>query len=261
MERGEQSAGDRRFRQNAHDRFHHHAQQSFRAGDDAKQIEPLAAGRLAAETQARAIRQREFHAQQVVRGEAVFEAMQSAGILRDVAADGAGDLARGIGRVIEAVALHRAGDGGIGDARLDHHAAVFEVGLQDAIHAAEAEQDAVGPRQRPARQRGAGAARHDGHAHLVGEREHGGDLVLVLRQHADQRRLAIGGERIAVVGGEPRGFGYNAIRHEPLQRSDDFLAAGNDLRIGYRKCDHGPIIGPNGQPWRALKRGFFLLMT
>ena len=84
--------------------FNHHAEQPFRTGDHAQKIEPAAAGRLAAEPHAFAVRQRELDAQQIVRRQAVFQAMQSAGILRHVAADGAGDLAGRIGRVIEAVA-------------------------------------------------------------------------------------------------------------------------------------------------------------
>ena len=90
--------------------------------------------------------------------------MQPAGILRHIAADGAGDLAGRIGRVIEAVGLHRLGDVEIGDAGFDHDAAILVIDLQDALHAPHADQDAVLARQRAARQRGAGAARHDRHA-------------------------------------------------------------------------------------------------
>src|SRR3546814_2332928 len=71
----------------------------------------------------------------------------------------AGDLAGGIGRVVEALRLDRPGDGEVGHPRLHHGAAVVEVDLQHAVEFAEAEDDAVGQRQRPTGQRGAGAAR------------------------------------------------------------------------------------------------------
>src|SRR5437763_1211090 len=81
--------------------FDNHAEQAFGTTEDAEQIEAVAALRLAAEAHARAVRQREFHAEQVVCGDAVFQAVQPAGILGDVAADGAGDLAGRIRRIVE----------------------------------------------------------------------------------------------------------------------------------------------------------------
>src|SRR3546814_3786018 len=58
----------------------------------------------------------------------------------------AGDLAGGIGRVVEALRLDRPGDGEVGHPRLHHGAAVVEVDLQHAVEFAEAEDDAVGQR-------------------------------------------------------------------------------------------------------------------
>src|SRR3546814_13843997 len=83
----------------------------------------------------------------------------------------AGDLAGGIGRVVEALRLDRPGDGEVGHPRLHHGAAVVEVDLQHAVEFAEAEDDAVGQRQRPTGQRGAGAARHYLHAARVADRK------------------------------------------------------------------------------------------
>ena len=50
------------------------------------------------------------HAQHVVHGQAVLQAVHAAGVLGDVAADGAGDLGRRIGRVVQAVGRRRLGD-------------------------------------------------------------------------------------------------------------------------------------------------------
>ena len=147
--------------QDAHGDLGDDAEQALGAGHQAEQIVALGIEMLAAEAHDLAVDQHDLEAEHVVGGEAVFQAMHAAGILGDVAADGAGDLARRIGRVVEALALHRLGDGEVGDAGLRHHAAIGVVDLEDAVELAEAEQDAVGERQRAARQRGAGAARHD----------------------------------------------------------------------------------------------------
>ena len=104
--------------QDAHRDFGDDAEQAFRAGHDAQEIIALAVEMLAAEPDDLAGDQHHLDAEHIVGGEAVFEAMHAAGILRDIAADGAGDLRGGIGRVIEALVLHRLGDGEIGDAGL-----------------------------------------------------------------------------------------------------------------------------------------------
>jgi len=106
---------------------------------------------LAAESQHLAVHQHHFEAEDIVGGHAVFQAVHTAGILRNVAADGAGDLRRRIGSVIEAFGLHRRADGEIGDAGLDHRDAVGEVDLADAVELAHAEQNTIHQRQGPAR--------------------------------------------------------------------------------------------------------------
>ena len=77
-----------------------------------EQIVVAAVEMLAAEPHDLALRRHELDAEHVVRREAVLQAMHAAGVLGDVAADRAGDLARRIGRVVEALA----GDG-VADAR------------------------------------------------------------------------------------------------------------------------------------------------
>src|SRR4029453_14240650 len=52
---------------------------------------------VAAETQALPVHQHQLDAHQVLRRQPVFQAMDAAGIFRDIAADRAGDLARGVG--------------------------------------------------------------------------------------------------------------------------------------------------------------------
>src|SRR5205814_8061842 len=123
----------------------------------AKQIETIGARRLAAEAHKLAVRQRKFDTEKIVRRKPVFQAMQPTGVFRDVAADGARDLTRWIGRIIEAVLFNRTRDREIGDTRLGHNAAILKIDLQNSIHPRQAEQDSIGARQCPARKRSAAA--------------------------------------------------------------------------------------------------------
>ena len=148
------------------------AEQPLGAVHQAQQIVALGIQMLAAEADHRAIHQHDLQPEHVVGGQAVFQAVHAAGIFRHVAADGAGDLARRIGRVVEALICDGMADGEVGDPRLRHDAAVGEIDVEDALELAEAEQDAVGERQRAARQRRAGAARHHLQLALVAIAQH-----------------------------------------------------------------------------------------
>ena len=53
--------------------------------------------------------QHHLDAQNIVGGEAVFQTMHPTGIFRHIAANGTGNLRRGVGRVIKAFALDRFG--------------------------------------------------------------------------------------------------------------------------------------------------------
>ena len=90
------------LRQDAHGHLGDDAEQALGADHHAEQIVALGIEMLAAEAHDLAVDQHHLDAEHVVGGEAVFQAMHAAGILGDVAADGAGDLARRIGRVVEA---------------------------------------------------------------------------------------------------------------------------------------------------------------
>ncbi len=211
-----------RFLQNANGDFGNDAKQPLGSGDNAEQIVAAGIEMLAAESQNFAGHQHEFAAEHVVGGHAVFEAMHAAGIFRDIAADGAGDLRRRIGRVIEAGLGDRLRHREIGDAGLDHGDAIVEIDLADAVELGEPEQHAIAERQRAAGQRRAGAARHNLDAFAMAIAEHGGDLRGGLRQHHNHRQLAIGGEPIALV--RPHGlFGRDdaLARHDAPERRHD----------------------------------------
>ena len=62
----------------------------------------------------------------MIGGDAVGEGVRAAGVFGDVAADGAGFLAGGIGREVEAVVLDGAREVEIDDAGLDDGALIFD---------------------------------------------------------------------------------------------------------------------------------------
>ncbi len=159
-----------RLLEDAHRHLGDDAEQPFRADNEAEQIEPAGIEMLAAETDHLAGDQHHLDAHHIIGGEAVFQAVHAAGILRDIAANGAGDLRGRVGRVIEAVIGDRRGDAEIGDAGLRGHRAVVEIDVEDAVELAHAEQDRILQRQRAAGERGAGAARHHADAVLRGNR-------------------------------------------------------------------------------------------
>ena len=98
----------------------HHGEQALGADHQRQQVVARRIERCAAELDDVAVHGDAAHAQHVVHRQAVLEAMHAAGVLGDVAADGAGDLRTRIGRVVETVRRGGLGDGEVAHARLDH---------------------------------------------------------------------------------------------------------------------------------------------
>ena len=246
-----------RLLQDAHRHFRDHAEQSFRAGDDTEEVVAAGIEMLAAEPDHLAGHQHHFEAQHVVGGHAVFETMHAARILRHVAADRAGDLRGGIGRVVEPAVLDRTRDGEVGDAGLDHCDTVLEIDLADAVELGHAEKHAVAERQSAARQRGAGAARHHLDAVRVAIGQHAGDLCRRRRQHHHHRELTIGGKPVRLVRAHlALGRDHAFARDDRAQRVDDFLAARQNACIGYRHHDgHDGVPRPRWLPACPLIAG------
>ena len=127
------------------------AEQPLGADEDPEQVIAAGIEMLAAQPDHVAVHQHDLAAEHVVRGQSVFEAVHPAGILRHIAADGAGDLRGRVGRVVEAAMGHRLGDREIGHARLHHGDPVGEIDLADAVEPRHPEQYAVAQRQAPRR--------------------------------------------------------------------------------------------------------------
>ena len=115
----------------------------------------------------------------MIGGDAVLEAVRTAGVLGDVAADRAGRLARGVGHVVEPERRHRLGEPRVDHARLHHRAAAGRIDLEDPVHPGEGDEHRVGVGQGAAGEPGAGPAGHERHA---GEMEQAHDLAHLVRR-------------------------------------------------------------------------------
>ena len=126
-------------------------------------------------------------------GQAVLQAMHPARVLRHVAADGAGDLGRRVGRVVQAIWPDGLRHGQIAHARLHPGEAMARVDLKNAVKLRQTQQDAVLMRQGPAGQARARAARHHGDLMRVTIAQHRPRLLDILGQDHAARHPAIGG--------------------------------------------------------------------
>ncbi len=219
-----------RLPQNADGDFGDDAEQTFGSRDDAHQVITRLLGRLAADAQDFARHQHKLAAEHVVRRHAVFQAVNTAGILRDVAADRAGDLRRGIRRVVEPGMGHRLADREVGDAGFSDDNAVVEIDLTDALELAEAEEHRVGQRQRSTRQRGAGAARYHLDAMIEAVFQNARHLLRGFRQYHHHRRLTISGQSIRFIRQHFRCAGNDALARHDL----------TEIPRQWRRGDRGP---------------------
>ena len=161
------------------------AEGPFGADDDAGQIVAGIVLRRAAGAHDPAIGQHQFDAEDVIDGDAVFERVRPAGVGGDVAADGAGPLARRIRGEMVAVRLQVIGQPEIDDARFDDGVAIAIVDFEDPLHPRQGDHDAAADRQTAAGQAGAGAARQERHVQFVADLD---DLRRPARSRWERRR-------------------------------------------------------------------------
>ena len=245
-ERGHDDACRGRFRDQLDRHFRDDAQHAFGADEDGQQVKARRIERFAAQFQHLAIDGDDAHAQHVVHGESVFQAMHAARVFRHVAADAAGDLRGRVGRVIQRVRRRRFRDGQVAHARLHHGRARIRIEAHDAVQARRRQHHAIGDRQGAAGQARAGAARHDRHVQRAADAEDGDDLFLRVGQSDHHRQLAIGGQAVAFVGARILGIGQHAAgRQHGQQGGDDGLLArggqsgfrgGIEHRMKWAKC-------------------------
>ena len=119
--------------------------------DEAHQVVARRIEVRAADLDHLAVHQHHLDAEDVVGCHAVLEAVRATRVHADVAGERAGELARRVGRIEEALRFDRLADAEIGDADLDAGHAVGIVDLQHPAHARNADHDGVLGGQRAAR--------------------------------------------------------------------------------------------------------------
>ena len=208
----------------AEDDFCGDAKSAFRADKDACQIVSGRVESFSAEVNEGAVRENDFKAEDMSGGETVFQAMRAPRIFRDVSADSANGLRRRIGGIKIFLRLDDAGDVEIEDAGFDDDAGVRDVDFKDAIHAHEAEDDAVRDGERAAAQARAGATRDEGNFFAVADADDGLDLLSGRRKQHSAGHDAKIGEAVAFVGVELFG-GRNeaAAAHNGAELIEDGL--------------------------------------
>ena len=190
---GHDAARQLRFGHQLDKHLQRDGQHAFAAHSQAEQVVAWRVQRFAAKGDGLALGGKAAHLQDIVQRQAVFEAMHAARVFGHVAAYGAGDLAAGVRRVIQAVGLCRFADGQIAHATLHPGSARQRVHLEDFVELSQRQRDAQGMRHSAARQAGARPARHHRHAQRMAAAQHRLHLRLCLGQGHDQRTLAVGG--------------------------------------------------------------------
>ena len=225
------------------------AEGAFGADEDAGEIVAGSVESFSAEMDEGAVGENDFETEDVGGGETVFQAVRAAGVFGDVAADAADGLRGGIGGVEIAVREDAGGDVEIDDAGFDDDAGVGEIDFENAVHAGEADDDAVFDGERAAAKAGAGAARDEGNFFAMAEAEDGLDLCGGCGEKDGLRHDAEIGEAVALVGVEFVGGGDEGVG------ADDVAELLEEARIhGGRLPEWGGKVKRGGRQWRVGRR-------
>jgi len=183
-----------------HGDFGGHGEHALAAHQHAEQVVARRIERLAADLHRLALRGEAAHLQHVVEREPVLQAVHAARVLGHVAADGAGDLAGGIGRVVQALRRGCLADRQVAHAALHAGRSAHAVDGEDAVELCQRQRHAQAVRHGAARQAGARTACHHRDPQFMAGAQHALHLGLGLRQCHGQRTLAVSGESVAFVG-------------------------------------------------------------
>lgn len=119
----------------------------------------------------------------MVRRYSIFQAVRSARVLGNIAADGACPLTRWIGCEEIATGFHPVAQLEVDDPRLDQRHPVFVVHIENRRHPRQGDHDSSVLCNRSAREPGPGATRHDGQIVRPCNPHHLSDLLGRLRKH------------------------------------------------------------------------------
>ena len=140
--------------------------------------------------------------------------MGAAGVLGDVAADRAHLLARRVGRVEEAVGRNRPRHVEVRHAGLDAHPPVGGIDLEDAVHARQADDDALGDRHGSAGEARPRSARDERRPVGAAHPHRGLHLLGRARQDDRERHRPVAREAVALVHPKLCGLRDDGVRAE-----------------------------------------------
>ena len=181
------------------------AEHTLASGEEPDEVVAVGIDRGPSEVEQLALRRHDDEAQDVPRRRAVAEAVGASGVVRDVAADRAGLLRRGVGRVEQAMLCACGGQVDVDHAGLDAREAVLGVDLQHVLHARGREHDAAFDRRRAAGQAGPRAARDDRDPGAMQDAHGARRLVGRARQEDQLGTLTQHREPVGLVGHAVRG--------------------------------------------------------
>ena len=253
----------------AHARGRDDAEGSLRADDEAPQVVPGRRRRLRADARRRAVGQHEVERQHVRARHAVGQAMRSAGVRVDVAADRADLLRGGIGRVRESGRRERGCEIEVEDAGLDPRQAVFRAHLEDPVHLGGDDDERVADRRGAAGKAGAAAARdhrqvvvgRDAHArgHVLGApREHdepGRALRRARRRARRAERERVGEHRVGAERGLEVAAGAADRSRTPEDRLRRLSRESRKARVCRAALLGAPCGASGSRPGASIRRG------
>ncbi len=205
IERGEQHFGHLWSGQQLDRDFGDNPEHAFGAGEQGQQVEARRVQRIAAQRHGLALDGEDLDFEQVVHGQAVFEAVHAACVFRHVTADGAGDLRGRVGGVIKPVGRSRLGNSQVAHAGLYPREPRGRVYSEDLVEARHHQQHTFFQWQRAPRQAGARTACNHWHAMRVAQPQQRLHFFKVARQHHQHRRGAVSRQPVALV--RPQLFG------------------------------------------------------
>ena len=173
---------------------------AFAADKQRQQIQARRVIRFAAQFDDAAVHQYGADFQHIVGGQAVFQTVQAAGVLRDVAAYGAGKLAGRVGGVEKAVRRGSIGNGLVAHAGFHRGGARLRVDFQNAVKPRHRQQKPVGHGRAAAGQTRARTAHGNGYPQSRTGLQDSLHLRFGFRQGDGQRRACENGQRVAFVG-------------------------------------------------------------
>ncbi len=198
---------------------------AFAADHHRHQVQPRCVERQATELHRLAIGEETLHLQHVVQRETVLEAVHPARVFRHVAADGAGDLAAWVRRVVKTMRRSGFADGEVAHAALHTCGACIRIDLEDLVELGKAQRHAQPMRQGAPRQPGARAARHHRDVEPMARAQDSGDLLVCFGKGHHQRLLPIGGEPVAFIGHGVFGVPQQRMHRKHRAEFGDHLCA------------------------------------